>query len=454
MSETAIMPTPLDRTAFAKYLKRGHGRAMMHVKSYGLVGVDDLVLDACLHNRSYDAQCEESRIPWLFSMLENQPEKRVIREELLTTLFDHLQQVDPAEDDENTPSITQCYELCGCFARSGDSKLADMLRSFAKNQDFDWDRLAPHWEWVKLDGLPALLEVARRAGQWLRQNSEEGWQGWPFLDSLLEECQLEQAGREALVQAAETDADIAAFFKFNSARDETKPDTISYADRFRQSWPVSRIIDDAYRHIGDFPGNYTRFGRYAGTDDLQLIWQKLLECEDEAACCRLLWVFRRTPIPALHARVLGWLDSNNVQLQEAAIEALGRIQDIKIAQEAQKRLQTDPANHTLLPLLRLNAEYVDNPFFNLILQRLPTSDDDTAHDIGSDLLDVANDCPQLSTPALLNWIYEHTPCSICRSSAVHRLHERGLLTEQQLEECRNDADSSTRELGNKPQGAF
>ena len=296
------------------------------------------------------------------------------------------------------------------------------------------------------------MEVARRAGHCLRQDTEDNQQGWPFLNSLLEDCQLEQAGREALAQAAETDPDIAAFHEYNPQRDEVETDTVSYSDRYRQSWPASRIIDEAYRHISDIPGNYTRFGRYASTEDLQLIWQKLLECEDEAACYRLLWVFRRTPMPALHTRVMGWLDSNNVQLQLAAVDALGRIQDIRIASEAKKRLLADPANHNLLPLLRLNGASLDNQLLNLILQRLPTSDDDTAHGIGLELLDIADSCPQISTQALLHWIYEHTPCSLCRGSAVRRLHERGLLTEQQLDECRNDADSDTRELGNTPQG--
>ncbi len=62
----------LSREEFEAALQRGHGRAFLHVRAYGLQNVADLLLDACLHDKAYDPQCEDSRAKWLL-------ERRLIR---------------------------------------------------------------------------------------------------------------------------------------------------------------------------------------------------------------------------------------------------------------------------------------------------------------------------------------------------------------------------------------
>jgi hypothetical protein len=58
----------LSRDEFGDALAKGLGRALLYVKTYGLDRVKDLVLHACLHDLSYDAQIEGSRAKWLFAM--------------------------------------------------------------------------------------------------------------------------------------------------------------------------------------------------------------------------------------------------------------------------------------------------------------------------------------------------------------------------------------------------
>jgi len=50
--------TKLEKEEFASAVRKGLGRALMHVVNFGLDGIDDLVLDACLHNYCYDTQIE------------------------------------------------------------------------------------------------------------------------------------------------------------------------------------------------------------------------------------------------------------------------------------------------------------------------------------------------------------------------------------------------------------
>jgi hypothetical protein len=63
----------LSRDEFGDALAKGLGRALSHVKTYGLDRVKDLVLYACLHDVSYDAQIEGSRAKWLFAMFVASP---------------------------------------------------------------------------------------------------------------------------------------------------------------------------------------------------------------------------------------------------------------------------------------------------------------------------------------------------------------------------------------------
>lgn len=436
---------PLGRDEFAEKLNSGHGRAVLHVQRHGLDCNADIFLDACLHNRSYDPQCEDGRSEWLFSIIKNQQEISVLRESLCTVLPLILSQVDHGEINDVEYSISQCFELAGFFARSGDVELAGAVRSVGKCQYFNWDFLAAYGEWIKLDGLPALLNVVRLAGRWLRENPEETWRGWPFLNMLLEECQLESVGREALENASKIDLDVAEFLDFNRI-DSDAAGGDGYVDRYCQEWPVEKIIDDAYQHAGDALANYRRFGRAASKKDLLQIWQVLIECQDELACRRLLWVFRGVSMPDFHERILSWLDSDDVDLKIAAIDALSGIQHSRIAEEARRRLLAAPGDHLLLPLMIRNGSLLDDQFASHVLNNLPVGDRDVLHKIGMSFLKISDHDDRSHVKAILDWIYENTPCSICRESAVRRMKELGWLSSQQVIECQFDADEGVRDL--------
>ena len=76
----------LEREAIAKALHQGLGRAFLHVREHGLSGVEDVVLDACLHDRRYHSQYEPSRAAWLFQMCHNTPQYSEFRLAILDGL--------------------------------------------------------------------------------------------------------------------------------------------------------------------------------------------------------------------------------------------------------------------------------------------------------------------------------------------------------------------------------
>ena len=49
----------------------------------------------------------------------------------------------------------------------------------------------------------------------------------------------------------------------------------------------------------DSPHLYSRFGRHATPEELEAIYARLMQEKDDAIRVRLLWVFRRAPLPRL-----------------------------------------------------------------------------------------------------------------------------------------------------------
>ncbi len=60
--------TAMSRNDFKVALRKGLGRAKLQIMNHGLNDCVDLVLIACLHEQTYDPQCESSRAEWLFEM--------------------------------------------------------------------------------------------------------------------------------------------------------------------------------------------------------------------------------------------------------------------------------------------------------------------------------------------------------------------------------------------------
>ncbi|WP_028455926.1 hypothetical protein [Chitinilyticum litopenaei] len=440
-----------DQTAILTWLRRGHGRARRCLQQHGTAGLETQIVDACLRDTRHDRQCEASRAPWLAELLAEHPELiSAVRPQLLAQLA-NWPAAEP-DDDDVAPAPVQCVELAGELARAGDAVLADRLRAAAMACTLDWDWLTLHEEWVKLDGLPALIETVRRAGARLIAHPEDQAEAWPFLDSLQEDAGLDETAGSALRQAAKHDAALAAWLAFCKSQDtpaaDTAGDAEDYKTRFLRKWPVERIIAQARQHAENYPSFYARFGRHASADGLRQVLQALLDSDDDEACLRLLWVFRRTPLPELPEKLLGWLDKEHQEIRAATRVALGQLQHPEVARQALSRLQATPQDYTLLPLFARNAAQLDSALLQLVLAALPIDDDDVAHDIASDLLELDADTHNAGVDhsASLHWIYEHSPCSICRGTAVERLHERQQLSHEQQAECRLDADDGIQKL--------
>lgn len=438
----------LTRLEFAAALKRGQGRAFQYVRQYGLSEVGDLVLESCLKNPAYDRQCEGSRAAWLFQMYKDSEDYGRFSAAILSALSSL-----PSEADSY--DLEHLCELAALMAKAGDEAAATALRSRVLAQPLNW----PHSPYgcqplVALDGVPAVVALARRFGQLLIEEPDERP---PSVDYLTEDLGIFDAAVQELQRLAEMDGDIKRYLdneEVYAARERESQQKSPY-ERRREGWERVRkeltldgILNDASRGVGEYPGRYMRFGKYATDDELKIVLERLVEETQETVCLRLLWIFRRTPLPELHPRIWQLADSKDDALRYSAVEALAQSQDPRVGELGRSRLRSGAftaRDSDTLDLFIRNYQPQDEQLILSALTLLPP-DEDEAHSLGSSLLNICDENTSGASLDMLKWVYESTPCTVCRHSAVKQMAATGRVPPEIVAECLDDADEDLRHL--------
>jgi hypothetical protein len=344
---------PLNEEDFAEALKKGLGRALLHVKHHGLKNIEDLVLNACLHNQAYDPQCESSRAERLWGMIKNRQEFPVFRNKILNAL---------------------------------------------KKEKYHHD-------------LQELFQFAK-----------------------------------LMVQEGDNDAH----------------------QQFRQKYTLKRIIEDARNGVGEGDYIYMRFGQFASARELEKIYFQFLKEKNESLQLRLLWVFAGTPMPRLDKRVFELATGNNDSLRKASIASLAQISDKQVHKLARQKVQKGELlgpDENVLNLFIRNYQDGDAHLIAQTLNRI-SPDKYEAHHLGGSIIKLIDqydlksrfplrriykekhyDDPTLAKPLI--WVYENTPCSLCRHDSVVKLDKLNQLKDSIIYECLFDVDEETRAFAQK-----
>jgi len=434
----------LSREEFAAALKKGLGRAWWHVAEHGLDDVADLVLEACLHNQTYDVQCESSRAAWLFEMFSGTGHYAAFRAAILSAL----------QTENEDWDVGQLCRLTKAMAAKGDERARKTLKEFVfdkASHRADDDSLGAE-EWLELAGVEGVIDLARIYGQRLITNPDEtpsDYLGWSN--------EIESAYQAALLQQAKTDPAIAAYCKYleahgaftprqpvdrEAARQQTR-------QRIREQSTLNQILDEAKNGVGEYPGRYTTFGRYATLEELETVYTTLLATMDYVARVRLLWVFRRAPLPRLADVFLDWATADNEELRSAAIEALAGVTDARVHALAREKIANGHltgADREVLDLFLHNYHSEDAQLIASALSTVELEADWDAHSLSWSLIDLGKNHAGPELIAALRWAYENNPCTNCRYEIVKLLDHFGALEDTLLQECLHDAEEDTRAI--------
>jgi hypothetical protein len=433
----------ISRDEFRDALAKGLGRALLYVKTCGLDRVKDLVLYACLHDVSYDAQIEGSRAKWLFGMFVDSPYYLEFREAILAALV---------VEEEETWVLLQLCGLAREMALIGDSIAEQALFDFVyrranlRAQQHGDDSIIEDWigvdELIEVRGIDALVELSRIYGRRVLANPD---------DWVIDDLQIFTDKPAEIVRVfeeyAKVEESIAVYYQYLIDRqvfmtDEERKSTRQSSPRQRRS--ISQrlgsanetIIDAARNKEGEYPSIYMTFGIRATPSELETILGLLLTETDEDICLRLLWVFSRKPLPRLADRLFDWADSQYGKLRMAAVAALARISDDRVYQLGRSKLakrQLTGVDIGTIDLFINNYHSGDAELILAVLNEVEIDREDLFL-IGYGILRLSEKQSNLELGLLLNWMYDRTPCSCCREQAVSRLKEYGQMTDRLLAE--------------------
>jgi hypothetical protein len=430
----------LGRRAFAKALREGRGEAVLHAQTYGLVGVVDLVLAACVSNQAHDRQFEDSRGHWLYQLFQASPYCDEIAAGIIHAFGSGHEQ----------RGARQLCDLAARLARNGRIDAAITLREFVWGQAFELgENVYGGPAIVLLDGLPAVIELARRYGRILQQEPHEWVED---LDSLTEDAGNYQAALAALDVAAGGDEAIATYLGRHRSRleEEALPRVPENGGQYEQT--TCDILAAALEGKQDRIGFYRAFGRHATQADLQAVYAALHQYADPQVCKRLLWVFGKAELPAVGPRIWEMARHADPGLRSAALIALGQMQDEQVGEYARQALR-DPnlyaSDRDLLLLLVRNFRAGDDAIILSALDRLELDDNDR-HRWGFRVADVYDAHP---VEALAAWVFHHTPCSHCRGMALDQMAETTAIPFEIAANGRFDADSRARKLAQQAYSA-
>ena len=359
----------LTKIEFAKALKRGHGRALMHVVQHGLRGISALVLAACLKEPSYDKQLEWSRAKWLFKMFCDDERLPSFSADILNALSIETELYD----------LQQLCEFAELLAKNGFPKAHDLLREIVLNQPLP-DGQYPYGthELVALDGVDAVVAIARRFGVLLLQSppGRPVWLG-SFFDDI-------PAAKRKITKLAKTDAAINAFLqnqkrqKVDCAEDDRKK-TLKPGNTgadFEKELTPEDFADHAFAEISKEDNSFQtrmnnrRLARLASSEGLNVLLDRLNGETNGAVIVRFLKVFSFIKLPQTHPVLWKLVESKDLEIRNSAIKILANIKEHRVGELGRSKLRSENFAESDVYFMELLSENFRSQDDRLILSAL------------------------------------------------------------------------------------
>ncbi len=411
-------------------LQQGLGRAMQ----WALAGhlADEPLLDACLHDKRYDPQCEDNRGEWLWNIMNSAGAVERLREPILESL-----RCVTAERD--------AYQLCELgfhYAKKGDGAFKTSLYEFVEK------RSVPDCPWIgegqllELGGEGAFQRIAHIRGNALAKRD------WDWDDAAVTERAVEKLGEQRVsdILSSTGDAAVRRFatgWRKHSSRSR-EPQRPSHAERMR-AITVGEILTAAK---ADNPRSaqlsFRGWGMRADERDLEVVLQQLWASSEPRVIANLLKVFSNRPLPRFDARLIELCRHDDPEVQRWAINALEVNNHPRIRAFALAELRERTLAKSIVGLFINNYSEGDE---HQLLELLELPDEpDSRHNMLMETLEMLEKNPNANCSQLGLIAYAQTPCELCRYRAVELLAGRSIAPKWLIHECRHDSFEDSREL--------
>jgi hypothetical protein len=420
---------PLSPAAFRLALRKGQGRALLHINQFGVTNIEHHLIEACTTCVAYDAQCEGMREEWLFTLVE----KAQLQDSVLRAIVEAEQKI---STNESHWDRKQRSAILKKMALSGSIEARKILYATLATPTDD-GQLRSAEDIIALDGIEGLLKVTRRAGQQISEDPEF-WVDEYYIRCCDEPLEVAQA---ILQTEAESDEDIKRFLAYVNQASSSRMLTSTPSPM--QDFSAKQILEHLQSNPTD-PCHWLRsWGKNAKEVERNQIFTALLLSNKPEQVIRLFKCFARISIPCFDDRLLKWAIHPDEKLQWAAVKALQQLTHLKLRSTAIHLIDNGKLAHGISLLIN-NFQPGD---FAMIAGYLDViADEDEIHRIIGQILDLYDGHPSFESINCLFFVYEHSPCSLCRFRAFKALLECCVAPVWIIEEAISDVDPKTRTL--------
>ena len=437
----------MNKKDFKKYMQQGLGRCILALQSSeNIEKYKEIVLWGCLHNLSYDTQCEGTRASYIYE---------------LTTYF----------NDENY-FLLPCIEAFKKIPRRSDwlfSHFAELLRRFAENgnkraeraliQKYDYllsvllnkrrfssyDFERDNFERIcitlsSIGGTDILLKIAADMGMLFKKNPHYSGSDFDWFCSRMDDEIGEKRLHNFLKRKSKKSENVACFYdNYLKAIEETKnivrsPIEILCAEDIKNEVDITESLK---------PSSRVSFLRQANEDEKLKLAQEVIAEQDPDKKAEMLstFAFLDQSFPLSHETIIEYSKSSHERLREVSFDVLTDCQSHEVREYALKLLATNEYKAQAIQMLLCNYRSADKALLLSELGKIKVNYNNESdwHSIGSKILNVCDQGIKLPKEFFV-YVYETTLCSCCREYAVRALAKHHWLTRDIIEECRYDSN--------------
>lgn len=391
---------------------------------------------ACLHAGGHDPQLEELRAPWLYELARRLGRLDALRPRLVRSLSRRMPRA-------HAHTWMQRLELAAIDAAAGhaDTRRA-VLRFFATAvRTYAW-----YASWAVLraaggDGYAFGLRVMDRAGV-LDASAFACWHS----DAIEE---LGEGGADAIEQALAKELPSLRALRRASARSRGRQRRPRRPSRWSRA-DLEAILSGEKRAS---PYAIKRWARGASARRIAMLDQRIAETEDVDRLRSLFAAFEERPMTKGLVRALALARSPRTAVASRVLVALAATPDRRVWALARENVERGPATMLdgAIDILTRQRRSGDGALLAARLSRgIPGA---RVHSVGHSLLEWCERSRAPERRALLTWIWDHSPCSLCRTGSLRMLVRSGPLSRRIRREARQDASPRVRRLAGRRGGS-
>ncbi len=193
-----------------------------------------------------------------------------------------------------------------------------------------------------------------------------------------------------------------------------------------------------------------RFAKNASREDLDKVVQLAIEETDPEIKVNLLQPFSRVKYPFPASILLELSKSNDEDLRNAAFYIMMENPSPEFRAYALYLIEQKKDVANAISLLARTFHPEDEPFLFNIVKSLPIKyDDGNWHAVFMDIEDGIKYMWGKPKTGILEYLYRNTLCGSCREDIVRLMHKKKVLTKVILQECRFDSNSDIRFFAEK-----